>query len=78
MITCPVLVTQDQGSSGEHSQAGRKLPQTEGKMVYVLIHCSARFSFASLSISGRGENFHCASALFTAWKRRAQNHLAAE
>lgn len=31
-ITCSVLVTQGQGGSGEQSQAGRKLPQTEGKM----------------------------------------------
>lgn len=41
-----------------HKQA-ESCHRLRGRWVYVLIYCSVRLSFASLPVSGQGENFYC-------------------
>lgn len=51
-----------------------KADQGEGKISYALEPYSAKFSFAPFLISSLGDNFHCASTLLTAQRRKAQTH----
>lgn len=61
------------GDTG-YSKSSWRLSRLRGRSVYALELHSARFSFAPLLISSQGDNFHCASSLLTAQKRKAQTH----